>query len=511
MPRALAPDITALPLLQYLPRWRQHGITPFDIDNAEWWARNASKWDVAGGWRARVVNGELYVKMLSMQPHWAERTNVLRLLLLALRRYGSRMRLVEGVDMVYVHNDRDPTPWRGWPPGSGQFIPLMTNGHDAGRTSLPLPEFSWPGWHTHTKPWCKLAPEVAEAGARTPFHNRTDLAYFSGGLDSGPYRAQLRQLSATAAAQGVIKVRNVAPRFFTPTAAAKAGKDPPQPFTAMCNYKYLISIAGYGYSNRLKSLLLCGSVVVHVRQPWNEFFMPLLQDGKHIAIAKTVADIVPTIRRLRANATLARRIARNGRQLALSQMTMGRVLDYLHAMLRGYGAVQTEKATSTEGFTKIATAADLGKLAALCDCGAGSSGSTRPSPERCGLTHAAFFHGPLRGKYRCCDGWDCPIEICTETIDGGPGGSDPGAVGVATVGAGHPAGAQAAASASAPGDDAALERQRTRARKSAEGAGGVFVASQEYEQMRRRIEHLEAQNTRLREAARAKQKRGEAA
>ena len=47
--------------------------------------------------------------------------------------------------------------------------------------------------------------------------------------------------------------------------------------SALCGYKYLLSVAGYGYSNRLKSLLMCGSVVIHVQQPWNEFFMPMLR------------------------------------------------------------------------------------------------------------------------------------------------------------------------------------------------------------------------------------------
>ena len=175
-----------VPALHYLPRWQKRGIAPADIDAAEYWVRNASKWDVAGSWRARVVGGQLYVKMLSMQPHWAERTSVSRLLLMALRRHAARGADVEGLDIVYVHNDRDPTPWRGWPPGSGQYIPLMTNAHDAGRTSLPMPEFSWVGWHTHTKPWCHLAPEVASAGARLPWSNRTDVAFFSDVAQAAP-------------------------------------------------------------------------------------------------------------------------------------------------------------------------------------------------------------------------------------------------------------------------------------------------------------------------------------
>ena len=499
MPRSLAPSVTDLPALQYLPRWRKRGISAVDVDNAEYWVLNATKWDVAGAFRARIVNGELWVRMLSMQPHWAERTSVLRLLLMALRRNAARASTVEGVDIVYAHNDRDPAPWKGWPPGSGSYIPLLTNAHDAGRSSLPLPEFSWVGWHTHTRPWCHLGPDVAQAGSQLPWSNRTDLALFSGGLDNGPMRNQLRKLAATEESRGVIKVRNVAPRFFTTTAAAKAGRDPPQPMSAMCGYKYLISVAGYGYSNRLKSLLMCGSVVIHVRQPWNEFFMPLLTDGKHIAVARSVADIIPTVQRLRANASLARRIGRAGRALALKEMSMGRTLDYLHALLRGYSSIQRERATSTRGFTRVATAAQLGRLAAQCDCG---GGNTKPSPTLCGVTHDEFFRGPLRGKHRCCDGWDCPLEICPEA-------QTAPADGLAAASNGASAAAPARASSAADGDgdgETQRERQRSKARKSAKGAGGVFVATQEYEEMQRRIEHLEAQNARLREAARAKPK-----
>ena len=405
----------------YVAPWRKRdGVSLYDVDNAEYWARNASKWDVAGGWRARVLNGTLHVKMLSMQPHWAERTSVLRVLLLTLRRerhLAEQARLgrlpphaasqhpqqppgaatlLDGVDLVYVHNDRDPTPWRGHPRGSGQLIPLFTNAHSHGLTSLPLPEFSWVGWHTHTKPWCRLSSEVWAAGGRTAWANRTDVAFFSGGLDNGPMRKQLRQLSQTPAAQGVIQTRNVAPRFFTVGAAAKAGKDPPQPMSALCGYKYLISVAGYGYSNRLKSLLLCGSVVIHVKQPWNEFFFPLLKPNVHIAVAQSVADIIPTVQRLRANASLAQQIAANGRELAARLMTMDRVLDYTGALLRSYASVQRERATSARGFTPATTAADLGAITAS---------ATAPLARRPQRPTARTSIRTRSRRRRCCDGW----------------------------------------------------------------------------------------------------------
>ena len=412
--------VEALPAV-YLTHWRAKGITQLDVDQAEYWVRNMSKWEVAGAWRARVVNGTLWVRMLSMQPHWAERTSVLRLLHMAVKRGAARGEPLGDLDIVYAHNDRDPTPLRGWPPGNHSArrkIPLLTNGHEQGRSSLPVPEFSWVGWHTHTPPWCQLYGEVAAAG-RLPWANRSDIAYFSGGLSNGPVRQQFRKLSQTAQAEGVIKVRNVAPRFFTTTAAARAGKDPPQPMSALCGYKYLISLAGYGYSNRLKSLLMCGSVVIHVQQPWNEFFMPMLADGRQLVIARRVSDIIDIVHRLRANSSHAERVGRAGRHLAANQMSFERALDYFHGLLRSYGAIQRRHATngrlelSTSGFTPIRTAADLGRLAGQCDCGAGES---RTSAERCGVDKEEFattrrsFQG---GRYRCCEGYDCALDVCT--------------------------------------------------------------------------------------------------
>jgi len=283
------------------------------------------------------------------------------------------------------------------------------------RSSLPVPEFSWIGWHTHTPPWCALHSEVGAAGAALPWANRTDLALFSGGLDNGPYRKELRKLGMAKEAEGVLKIRNVAPRFFTTTAAAKAGRDPPQPMSAMCGYKYLISVAGYGYSNRLKSLLMCGSVVIHVAQPWNEFFMPLLADRRHLVVAKTVADIVPIVQMLRENQTLAERIGRAGRHVAARELAFDRTLAYFRALLGSYSTIQRESAAAalgTDGYTHVRTAADLGRLAGQCDCGAGV---TKFEPGRCGVDPADFHRlraAERNSRYRCCDGWDCPKEVC---------------------------------------------------------------------------------------------------
>ena len=48
------------------------------------------------------------------------------------------------------------------------------------------------------------------------------------------------------------------------------------PIDTPCRYRYALSMPGHGYSNRLRGLLACGCVVIHVMPPWEEYFTPLL-------------------------------------------------------------------------------------------------------------------------------------------------------------------------------------------------------------------------------------------
>ena len=127
---------------------------------------------------------------------------------------------------------------------------------------------------------------------------------------------------------------------------------------------------GFGYSNRLKALLLCGAVVIHV-EPKNsaqEFFRPLLVPGKHLIVVPSVKDILPTVARLRANTTLALRIGRAGRRLALSQLSMSRALGYVRALLTSFSSVQRERVVLEPGYTRLVTSADAGRLVRSCTC-----------------------------------------------------------------------------------------------------------------------------------------------
>ena len=306
-------------------RWSTAGVTAAQVDSAERWTLAASKWEVAGGWRAKWLNGSLWIRMLSMQPHWAERSSVLRLLLAAVTLRQQPQ--LPAFDVVYVHNDRDPAPRRR---GRAQSWPLLTNAHEQGRASLPLPDYSLAGWHTHTPPWCTLAQSMQDAAARAgPWDNRTDLAFFSGNLKIGAWRKALRRLTIENRSQvaGLLRVRDVGSTFFVPGAAGPArGKPAVPPLSEACGYRYLLSLPGFGYSNRLKALLSCGSVVVHVRAPWEEWFMPLLVHQRHLVVVSSVEEILPAVRRLRATPQLARRIARGGAHAARSFLGFDRAV-----------------------------------------------------------------------------------------------------------------------------------------------------------------------------------------
>ena len=93
----------------YLRRFE--AISCDDIDRAEQWAANSSMFYAAGSWRAKVINGSLWVKMIRAHSHWAERASILRLIMLALEGLPG----LPDFEIVYAHCDKDPTPPRGWP------------------------------------------------------------------------------------------------------------------------------------------------------------------------------------------------------------------------------------------------------------------------------------------------------------------------------------------------------------------------------------------------------------
>ena len=469
MPAAAeAPDWRPL-VEQYLRPWATTGLSVVDVDRAEAWALNASAFSATGSWRARTVNGQLYVKMLRVHRHWAERASVLRMLWMACCEEGSAA-LTNDVDLVYAHSDVDPTPppqrcnskrrrqQRGRPPCvATRQLPLFTNSHNRGHGGLPAPEFTWVGWGS-TAPWCQQTRTLDDAARVSPWASRDQRLYFSGGLDNGHHRKALRALSLSERAAGrhsELLVRDVGSQFHRwgqfdrqqPAEIARLlGRNTtsnerdlerlhvaPVSASAACAHQYAINVPGFGYSSRLRTLLRCGCAVVHVSHPSSEFFQPLLRDSEHLFYLsgrEPVRDaLLPLLRRLRANSTHAAAVAAAGRRFAQTYLAFPAVVGYFRSLLEAYGgllqrgSVAARRSSAAElleaGYSRVSSEADLLRITGLCDTCKSSKRILPPSScvrrprvgvHRRPLPLCTLFTPPGGGRCfdpRCCKGWDC--------------------------------------------------------------------------------------------------------
>ena len=124
-----------------------------------------------------------------------------------------------------------------------------------------------------------------------------------------------------------------------------------------CHSKYLLHLSGNGYSAGLKYKLACGSLVLFVRDPSEEFFYPGLIEGEHFValpypnlwIADAAQQQLELDRILVSalNMTLTRfqgaagereaeRIALAGQRFALEQLRSSALECYWYAVLRHY-------------------------------------------------------------------------------------------------------------------------------------------------------------------------------
>ena len=86
-------------------------------------------------------------------------------------------------------------------------------------------------------------------------------------------------------------------------------------FVEQCGYKYLLNSASIGYANKFKSLLLCGSVVIYVREGMRhkEFYEYGLISGVHYVSVDKASDIPSMVQWLKQHDDYARAVALAGR------------------------------------------------------------------------------------------------------------------------------------------------------------------------------------------------------
>ncbi|EOD14633.1 hypothetical protein EMIHUDRAFT_197105 [Emiliania huxleyi CCMP1516] len=121
-------------------------------------------------------------------------------------------------------------------------------------------------------------------------------------------------------------------------------------FEDQCGYKYLLNSASIGYANKFKSLLLCGSVVLYVREGMRhkEFYEYGLLPGVHYHAVDTAAEVPAAVKWLRANDEYARAVAEAGRA-RMASLDEAAVTGFMAELLTQYSKRQSFRVAPQPG------------------------------------------------------------------------------------------------------------------------------------------------------------------
>jgi len=131
-------------------------------------------------------------------------------------------------------------------------------------------------------------------------------------------------------------------------------------FEEQCSYKYLLNSASIGYANKFKYLLLCGSVVIYVRDGMShkEFYEYGLLPGVHYVSVPDAKAVPAMVRWLRNHDSYARAVAMAGRA-RMATLTVDAVADFTAELLRQYAAKQVFQPAVGAGAVQINCEDDL--------------------------------------------------------------------------------------------------------------------------------------------------------
>lgn len=104
-----------------------------------------------------------------------------------------------------------------------------------------------------------------------------------------------------------------------------------------CPYKYLFNFRGVAASFRFKHLFLCGSVVFHVGEDWQEFFYPAMKPWVHyIPVKQDLSDVRDLLIFARENDDVVRKMADRGKDFIVKHLRMFHVSCYWEKLVKDY-------------------------------------------------------------------------------------------------------------------------------------------------------------------------------
>jgi protein glucosyltransferase len=353
-------------------------ISKADVDTAE---------VVAGisvnAFRAQIIKGKLYVKDIRALQFARDFAPSWKITLLETMR-----RHVDLPDVDAVFNEGD-YPISQLPNDGAHAQRLygregMENGqkpppifsptvNTATTRDIPFPDFSFsPPGHRGadkltTSRWSVAHTRVMAAGVAIPFEKKLPFAAFTGNTQAEP-----RQRLALVAKSNpdVLFVNQVYKKSDTGGKscvdlglADKGGLQEDKcalSFEEMCGYRYLVNVGSNGYANKLKSLFLCGSVLINVESsaPNKEFFEHQLLPGVHYVSVRDAADVPDVVRAMELDKPRAEAIARAGTK-RMAAFTDEAVYEYVASVLTEYASRMTFKPARAPGSFEVKCEDDL--------------------------------------------------------------------------------------------------------------------------------------------------------
>ena len=279
------------------------------------------------------------------------------------------------------------------PQGVRRFFGGGGNGN-AGTSSLPPPLFSstvdrahfdlaWPDFSFYmprrphklrTPPWSKLHPQMIKQSASVQWKDKIELAVHTGNVGSS-YRKKLAAEAQRSPNEILVNELFIGDHGKIRSTCKELGLDRKggfqqhkcfMKFEDQCGYKYLLNSASIGYANKFKSLLLCGSVVIYVREGMRhkEFYEYGLISGVHYVSVDKASDIPSMVQWLKQHDDYARAVALAGRARMATLDIVG-LTDFMAEVLTQYANRQDYRPRVQAGAVRMECEDDLWRHYAL--------------------------------------------------------------------------------------------------------------------------------------------------
>ncbi|XP_073318401.1 protein O-glucosyltransferase 1 [Pagrus major] len=210
----------------------------------------------------------------------------------------------------------------------------------------------WPIYPTGLGRWDLMRDDLKKSAAQWPWKKKESRGFFRGSRTS-PERDPLILLSREAP--------DLVDAEYTKNQAWKSERDtlgrPPAkeiPLVDHCKYKYLFNFRGVAASFRFKHLFLCGSLVFHVGDEWQEFFYPQLKPWVHyIPVKQDLSDVRKLLQFVKENDAIAQEIATRGKEFILDHLRMQDVSCYWERLLTEFSHLLTYKPKLKNNYNQI--------------------------------------------------------------------------------------------------------------------------------------------------------------